>query len=354
MIDFFMHRYFRFLKFLDKLILRFRLFYSRAEARRKRKQYIRVAGRTIVTRQVKKEMKKYAKERFGSRGYWAHLARHAEIRGEFNKGAIPDDYFLFILEPRLNPKEYKTMGQQKTYDYQRFGEFAIKPLFLFVSGILFDPDFEVLSEEQVSSLLAEFNDTIVVKQEFGMGGKEVQVMHSSEFKPGQLQRDKNYVIQPFLKQHRLLNELYPHSVNTLRVLTFLKRDGTVVVNYTMLRFGVDGMKLDNMSSGGKCLFIDPDGKPAKTAIDAEGFHIGEKHPNTGYVFADLVLPMYQEILETCKTAHRKNPYVRIIGWDVCIDEHGKPKLIEWNTHRPSYTWEDALFGPFLTDDSEIF
>lgn len=349
-----MHRYFRFLRFLDKLILRFRLFYSRVESHRKRKLYIKKTGKSVVTRQVKKEIKEYAKERFGSKGYWPHLARYAEIKGKFVKGWIPDDYFLFILEPRLNPKEYKTMGQQKTYDYRRFGEFAIKPLFLFVSGVFFDPDFEVLHKEQIQSLLGDYNDTIVVKQDFGMGGKEVQVMHSSEFKPELLRRNKNYVIQPYIKQHKILNDLYPESVNTLRVLTFLKRDGSVVVNYTMLRFGMDGMKVDNISSGGKCLFIDPNGKPAKMAIDGWGFPYTEKHPNTEFVFADLELPMYQEILDTCIAAHRKNPYVRLIGWDVCIEEHGKPKLIEWNTHRPSYTWEDALFGPFLTDDSEIF
>jgi len=43
----------------------------------------------------------------------------------------------------------------------------------------------------------------------------------------------------------------------------------------------------------------------------------------------------------------------LIGWDVCINESGEPKLIEWNTHRPSFTWEDALFGPFLADDQEL-
>ena len=354
MIEFFMHRYFRFLRFLDRLIMRFRLFYYRAESHRKRKLYIKKTGRTVVSRQVKKEIKQYAKQRFGSKGFWPHLARYAEIKGEFVKGWIPDDYFVYILEPRLNPKEYKTMGQQKTYDYKRFGDFAIKPLFLFVSGITFDADFEVLTGEQVSKILADHDDTIVIKQEFGMGGKEVRVMHSSEFKPELLQKDKNYVIQPFLKQHKILNDLYPHSVNTLRVLTFLKRDGSVVVHYTMLRFGVDGMKVDNISSGGKCLFIDKEGRGSKMAIDGWGYPYQETHPNTGYAFGDLVLPMYQEILDTCKAAHKKNPYVRLIGWDVSVDEHGKPKLIEWNTHRPSYTWEDMLFGPFLTDDSEIF
>jgi len=353
MIDFFMHRYFRFKKAIDNLVLRSRLFYSRIEAHRERKLVIRKTGRSIMTRQLKNEIKAYARDRFGSRAYWPHLALFAEMKGEFIKGWIPDDYFLYILEPRLNPKEYRNMGQQKTYDYQRFGEYAIKPLFLSITGNFYDPNCRVLNPEQLNRILKEYNGTMVVKQEFGMGGKEVTVIHSSRFKPRQLNKHKNYVIQPFIKQHKILNDLYPHSVNTFRVLTFLKKDGSVVVLYSMLRFGVDGIKVDNLSSGGQCIYIDPSGKPASVSYDNLGLPVGERHQNTGYEFSKLKIPMYRKILDKCIEGHQKNPYVRMIGWDVCIDEHGKPKLIEWNTHRPSYTWEDVLFGPFFLDNDEF-
>ena len=353
MIDFFMHRYFRIKRSLDNLVLRLALFYYRIQAHQLRKKVVQAKGEKVLNRKLKGAIKAYCKERFGSSAYWPHLALLTELKGEFVEGWIPDDYFLYILEPKLNPKEYRSLGGQKTYDYQRFGEFAIKPLFLFVTGIFYNADFEVLNKNQLRKVLSDYNDIIVVKQEFGMGGEEVRIIHSSEFKPEQLQIGKNYVIQPLIKQHKILNDLYPESVNTIRVTTFLKKDGSIDIKFVIVRFGVDGLKVDNSSAGGKFINITPEGKGAKTAFDDDGLPAGEMHPNTGYIYSNLEIPMFQEVLDKCIAGHQKNPYVRMIGWDICINEHGEPKLIEWNTHRPGYTLDDALFGPFFTDDTEL-
>jgi len=217
----------------------------------------------------------------------------------------------------------------------------------------YNADFEVVEADKVMEFLDDYKDTIVVKQEFGWGGKEVRVIHSTEFAPEQLRRNNNYIIQPFIKQHKVLNELYPHSVNTFRVVTFQKKDGTIEVLFTMLRFGVDGIKVDNLTSGGQCIYLDPSGKAAKFGYDYWGLQTGEQHKNTGYRFADLEIPMFHKIGDACIRSHQKYPYLRFIGWDVCLHESGEPKLIEWNTDGPSLTWEDALFGPFFPDDSEF-
>jgi len=36
-----------------------------------------------------------------------------------------------------------------------------------------------------------------------------------------------------------------------------------------------------------------------------------------------------------------------------VNESGDLKLIEWNSSRPGFDLEDALFGPFFTDDREL-
>jgi hypothetical protein len=333
-----------------------RIINSRWESRNERKQFVRRAGRKVVDRQVRKTIKAYARARFGSAGYWPHLAHFAEIRGEFIEGWIPGDYFKYVLEPKLNPKAYHNLGDVRTLDYKRFGNFAIKPLFQLISGTYYSPDCKVLSNSDIQDILANHNDTIVIKQEFGWGGLQVRVMHSSEFKPKMLRRNghrHNYVIQPYLRQHKLISDLYPDSVNTLRVTTFLKKDGTVDVKFVILRFGVDGSKVDNLSSGGQCIYIDNDGRPSKYAYDDMCFQAGETHKNTGYRFSDLNLPMFPDVLEKCKSLHQQYPYNRLIGWDVCINEQGEPKLLEWNTHFPTFYLEDALFGPFFPDDHEF-
>jgi hypothetical protein len=353
MIGYLTDKYFRLVKVNKRIVLKMSLFYSRRQALKYRKDFRKRGGKSVLTRQVKKEIKQYCKERFGSAAYWPHVAFFTETRGEFIRGMIPEDYFTYVLEPRFNPLKYSNLGDMRTRDHKRFGEFAIKPLLLFISGNFYNADFEVVDEGKLKEILRDYDDTIVVKQEFGWGGKQVRVIHSSEFSPEQLLKGENYIIQPFLKQYKPLNELYPHSVNTIRVITFLKKNGTIEVLYTMLRFGVDGIKVDNLSSGGQCLYIDPSGKPAESAVDFYGLKAGEQHKNTGYRFADIELPMLPRIKEKCISSHEKYPYVRMIGWDICVDESGEPKLIEWNTQSPSYAWEDALFGPFLTDDLEL-
>ena len=346
-------RYFRAQKSFSRMKRKLLMLGLRREAHKARKKFIARNGKSAVNKEVKRAIKEYARERFGKAAYWPYLALYTEARGEFIRGWIPFDYFLHILEPKLNPPVYRDFGSLKTYDYRRFGDFAVEPLFVRVLGLYYNSRFEVVKEEELRKFMATYDGNIVVKQEFGWGGNQVQFMHASEFSPDKLVKGLNYVIQPEIKQYKLLHELHPDSVNTLRVTTFLKKDGSVDIVFVILRFGVDGSKVDNLVAGGSCVAMDPDGNPAPVAYDDFGYPGGETHKNTGFRFSDLKLPMYHEIIARCKKAHQQNPYIRLIGWDVCVDESGTPKLLEWNTGRPTFDMEDALLGPFFPDDSEF-
>ena len=89
-----------------------------------------------------------------------------------------------------------------------------------------------------------------------MGGRQIRIMNSSDFDPEILNTNCNYIIQPYVNQYEILDKLYPGSVNTFRITTYLENDGTVSVKFAILRFGVDGMKIDNLSGGGQYLFYD--------------------------------------------------------------------------------------------------
>ena len=198
-------------------------------------------------------------------------------------------------------------------------------------------------------MLSNLNDKIVIKEEGGWGGRQVNIIHSSEFDGKSLNNRKNYVIQQYIKQYKVLNDLYPGSVNTFRITTFLKRDGSIVVKYVWLRFGSDGSKV--VTDDGYYLFFSLDGKPESKIYDWKfGIEIGEKHKNTGYLFSDIKIPMFEEMLRCCVTAHKKVPYARLIGWDVCITEAGIPKLLEWNSNNPDLPSQDARFGPFWKEE----
>ncbi|HDZ42128.1 MAG TPA: hypothetical protein ENH59_10700 [Bacteroidetes bacterium] len=330
-------------------------FNARAKANRLRKGVIRRKGVRITNRRLLKTIKDYSKHKFGTTAYWPYLALYTEIRGEFVPGWMPYDYYVFILLPNLNPRPGVLINDLKTYDYRLFGDFAIKPLLIYVSGMFIDPDMEIIDRKRLIKFLSDYNDTIVIKQEGGRGGKEVSILHSSEFVPEELDKKKNYVIQPYIRQYKVLDDLYPDSVNTFRIISFLRKDGLVKIIYVMLRFGADNLKVDNLSSGGYYLYFNLNGNPDSKIYEWQtGIEIGDRHKNTGYVFSDIEIPMFHDMLEKCRQAHKKFPYARVIGWDVCIENTGEPKLIEWNAEEPGFYPFEAKYGPLWSEDDDIW
>lgn len=319
--------------------------YSRNEAHIARKKVILQKGYKTVNRQLKRNLKRYSKDNFGSTSFWPYLALFTEIRGEFVNGWVPEDFYWQNLLPEWNPFPYNMICNFKGFDHRMFEGFALTPLFIVIRGNFYNSDYQMIPADQVSAFFREYDHRVVIKEEFGKGGKEVRVFESSEFGSIQIINSKNYVIQPYIEQYQILNDLYPESVNTFRVNTFIEKDGSISVRLVFLRFGSNGSKVDNLASGGRFIIFDNNGNPAKSACNKLGIDIGERHENTGYLFSELRFPMFGEMLEKCKMAHGKFPYVRIIGWDVCITKAGVPVLLEWNAGRPHIDILEGKFGP---------
>ena len=349
----FENRYFSLVKSVKTGYMKLSMVYSRRKANKLRKQVVQARGEKVLNRKLKGAIKAYSRKRFGTKAYWPYLAYYTEIRGEFVDGWIPYDYYRYVMLPKINPQYSTEISEHKTYDHRLFGDFSIRPLFIFVSGMFLDADFNHIDTEQLMKSLADYKDFIVVKEERGTHGLQVRMIHSSEFKMDSINKDVNYIIQPYVKQYSVISDLYPDSVNTFRVISYLGPDGSVKIKSSILRFGVDGLKIDNLSAGGQFIYFDENGKPSEQAYDLLGLPVGVKHKNTGFRYSDFSIPMYEEVMEACRTAHMKYPYIRLVGWDVCVDEHGKPKLIEWNADNPGFHPEEALFGPFYPEDDEI-
>jgi len=338
----------------DEIKRRLLVSYTRNQAHILRKRIVKEKGSRVLNKKIKRTIKEYARQRFGKASYWPYLALYTEIRGKYVNGWIPADYFRFSLLPKINPKPPVYLDHQKTFDYRLFGDFAVKPLFLFINGLFYNTDLELVMKDDINNFMSEYGDEIVIKEEGGWGGEQVRVIDSSAFSVEELDRKKNCVIQPYVKQYKVLNDLYPHSVNTLRVNTFIRMNGNIQVMSVWLRFGGDGRRVDNMTVGGGYVYFSLDGEPEKLSYDLyTGIEKGDRHKETGYLFSELKLPMFKKVLDACKNAHKKYPYIRLIAWDVGIDSNGEPKLLEWNANNPEFPYPEAKFGPLWFEDEEI-
>lgn len=138
----------------------------------------------------------------------------------------------------------------------------------------------------------------------------------------------SYIFQETLVQHAALLRIYSRSVNTLRLDTFVRNDGSISIISGLMRFGMHGREVDN---GGCFIKVDLDcGTLAERALCF--MHLGggvyDAHPNTNFKFSGFEIPFFAEAKAMVTKAAQLIPS-RLVGWDVAITPTG-PVLIEGN------------------------
>jgi len=322
---------------------------SRDYAKRLTKSIISKKQIKVVDKAKKNEIKDYCKHKFGSTYYWPWLVLYTELRGEFKEGWIPNDYYRFQLLPKLNPEKFVKFSEAKTIDYKIFPELIIEPLFLRLNGFYYDIEGNVKSDSEIQEFLNSINREIIIKPDAGLGGGGIIFKDSKNVSISELPDNENLLFQEVVNQNSIMSTLYPHSINTFRVLTCIDDNGFVNVKFMIIRFGRGGARVDNATGGGGWIFVDSNGLTVDSAYDVKGRFFGKEHPDTGKKFADLKLPFVDKVKKICVEAHYSFPYTRIIGWDVYINENEEPKLIEWNANNPFFWPIEAYFGPFFTE-----
>lgn len=323
---------------------------SRKEAHRLRKQLVDKKGSSFLDRKLLKQIKEYSNAEFGSPEYWPWLAFYTEIREDFIEGWIPDEYFRFELIPKLNPRPIAMVSTVKSFDHRLFEGFAVDPIAVKISGCFFDQNQQKIKKQDLLELLKSIDKEIVVKIDGGPSGKGHMFIPPDEMNSVVLEEISDCVIQPVVNQHSHLNELYDKSVNTLRIVTLLKNDGTVAHKYTFLRCGSGGSRVDNVRAGGYFLLIDLDGNVVSPAYDGSGNRTGRKHPDTGFEYNTLRVPSVSEAVQKCKESHLQFPYVKLIAWDVFINEQANFGLLEWNARSPTMWLVEAIKGPLYLNE----
>ncbi len=177
------------------------------------------------------------------------------------------------------------------------------------------------------------DDEIIIKPVNGGCGIGVEKLKRSDFKDldsmfAYISGKPNAIVEEVIPQHEKLDELYPGSVNTLRIVTVYS-EGSVNIVYAYIRIGNSERPVDNINSGGMCAPIDLEsGVVTQPGYDKNRVTY-EKHPKTGCKIKGFSVPMWQEALELCRKAAERVPQMGYVGWDVGITPRG-PVLVEGN------------------------
>ncbi len=176
------------------------------------------------------------------------------------------------------------------------------------------------------------NNYIFAKQTIGYGGYEVRCIKNLKMFDAIKAdwKDKTYIIQEGVKNHKNISRIYPNSLNTIRCVTVSDRKQIGFFS-AVLRCGtsVSG-SVDNVSSGGLVIGIDKHGKLMKYG-HYDDFYKKKVivHPDTGVRFEGIEVPFFNEVIKLAIRAHECIKEIPSIGWDIAVTESGVI-LIEGN------------------------
>ena len=190
----------------------------------------------------------------------------------------------------------------------------------------------------------EKNTCMVVKPIAGTKGHGVQILNSDDVGTIEALSEKTdlpVMIEQILSQGKELAAFHPSSINTLRVVTAINREGEVCVLFALLRVGQGESVVDNVGSGGLvCLIDHKAGIVTSDALYAHKYY--KNHPDTGLKFADTRIPEWDRLIFTVKQAHESFAKQKLIGWDYAWTDHGWD-LVEANP-APSFASYQTLSG----------
>lgn len=137
-----------------------------------------------------------------------------------------------------------------------------------------------------------------------------------------LKTSNKTLLEEVLEQHPKLQKLYPHSANTIRMVTMIDDRGETHLLYSALRIGRGGANTDDYHAGGLIIPIDPKtGKLEKYAVDQNGTAF-ERHPDTDILFEGFSLPLWKETMVLTHKASKKVKGIRLVGWNFALTTEG--------------------------------
>lgn len=265
---------------------------------------------------------------------------------------IPDDFYYCYADTYFtNYHKSIIIDDKNLYDLYFKDVNRPRSVIRKISGVLMDSEYKIIESKQAVDLCM-LHDSVVFKKSIdsdgGHGVKFIDISSSAQHcLRALIENEDNFIVQTIVKQHHVLADFNPQSVNTIRIMT-LHFKGEIVVLSSVLRIGRNGSRIDNASSGGLVCVINPDGSLRSEAFDSFA-NIYHKHPQ-GKDFKGVIIPSFNECVELAKQlAPRFISYTRLISWDFSVDNYGAPILIEANLTGGQVDFHQLCNGPIWGD-----
>jgi hypothetical protein len=274
-------------------------------------------------------------------------------------GSNYDPFQRRQLRRRVQRKEYEIIFEDKNICYQlcKAGELPLPKQIGYIENS------KELNEIIENAFRQNPSGKFIVKPVMGSAGNRIMLIKQEEKKVfikkekelvplNSIRIDTPYVIQEYLSQHPEIAKFHPNSVNTIRIVTLLAIDNSILFLGAFIRFGADNAFVDNTSQGGVAVSIDLE----RGCLNESGYDFSSKrhttHPTTNIVFEGYRIPFWNDVLSLAQKTQYHFNYFKLLGHDIAITEEG-PAIIELNAIYDNVGLEQKC-GPILKNKNVLY
>ncbi len=143
---------------------------------------------------------------------------------------------------------------------------------------------------------------------------------------------EEYIFVDYINQAKYSDKIFSETVNTIRIITAIRKTGDFEVVLAVHRFGTEQSKpVDNASSGGIFASINIETGVLSSAVrETEPDRTYFEHPDTEAQIEGIIIPNWEHIKQKVLSVHRRFPYYSFLAWDIVQDENGDTCVLEIN------------------------
>ena len=319
-----------------------------------------------LTNEQKNEINCLWEKNYGKKiPHWWHRL-YQSYTGEFDVNYFPEYIYSTNIEPFANQRFIvRTLGDKNLLDvlFDKKPNIDVRtPLTILsmVNGNFFNGNRIPISKSHANELLENIGEVIIKITIDSNSGKGVKLF---DIKNGIDQKSKltvdnilkmmgpNLIVQERLVAHEAFSTIYPHSINTIRIVTYSLENEIFSAPLTM-RIGQGGNYIDNAHAGGMFIGVSDEGCLASEAF-TEYQKRYKKHPDTGIIFDGYKIPYVREMIDSAKKLHSILPQCMFLSWDFMVDKNGSLVLIEVNIESQTIWFPQMANGrSFFGDNTE--
>lgn len=268
------------------------------------------------------------------------------VSGVFNPKYVTNMIYDTVVERRLNPYHYSMMLQKKELSGFLFS--GIDGLYLPKTFLTVTHNHEFICndafvdrDEAISrcSNLGKIICKPTIGTSRGVSIKSIVVKDGIDTISKKSFSDildeynnMDLLIQEWVYPSDELKKLYPHSLGTFRVTTYLL-NGKAYCGPITLRQSVGNTEIDGVNCRGYTIGLNKEtGKLLKTGYfyDESNQYKLYEHPDTRIKFEDYYVGNIQKMIDVALKMHSRIPDIGIASWDLSFAQDGDIVFIEVN------------------------